>query len=87
MYALIYDDFDLSKPEKEVISVHKTREAADRALAKRRRKLGVSTLECHTRIVWTDQKIRVGNILTPGLYDTWAPDEELPEYEKVADGD
>ena len=87
MYALIYDEFDLSKPEKEVISVHKFRETAEKALAKRRRKLGLTTLECHTRIVWTDKKIRTGGILKPGMYDTWAPDEELPEHEKVPDGD
>lgn len=87
MYALIYDEFDLSKPEKEVISVHKSRETADKALAKRRRKLGLTMLECHTRIVWTDQFVRTGNILMPGSYDTWAPDEELPEHEKVPDGD
>ena len=87
MFALIYDDFDLSKPKKEVISVHKTRVTAEKALAKRRRKLGLTMLECHTRIIWTDKKIRAGSILTPGMYDTWAPDEELPENEKVPDGD
>jgi hypothetical protein len=87
MYALIYDDFDVSKPNKEVISVHKSRETAERALAKRRRKLGLSTLECHTRIVWTDEKIRIGNYLMPGSYDTWAPNEKIPESEKVPDGD
>ena len=87
MFALIDDDFDLSKPKKEIISVHKTRVTAEKALAKRRRKLGLSSLECHTRIVWTGQRVRIGDTLLPGDYDTWAPDEEIPEHEKVPDGD
>jgi hypothetical protein len=40
MYALIYDEFDSAKREKKVISVHKTRETAEKALEKRQRKLG-----------------------------------------------
>jgi hypothetical protein len=39
MYALIYDEFDPAKREKKVISVHKTRAAAEKALKKRQRKL------------------------------------------------
>ena len=31
MYALIYDEFDPAKREKKVISVHKTRETAEKA--------------------------------------------------------
>jgi hypothetical protein len=32
MYALIYDDSDPAKREKRVVSVHKTRETAEKAL-------------------------------------------------------
>jgi hypothetical protein len=35
MYALIYDEFDLAKREKSVISVNKSRETAEKALKKR----------------------------------------------------
>jgi len=31
MYALIYDEFDPDKREKRVISMHKTREGAEKA--------------------------------------------------------
>jgi hypothetical protein len=51
MYALIYDEFDPAKREKKVISVHETREAAEKALKKRQRELGKRVWECHTRIV------------------------------------
>lgn len=87
MYALIYDDFDLKKHEKEVISVHKTRNTAEKALAKRQRKLGKRVWDCYTRIVWVDGRVRTGDYLTPGMFDTWAPGEEIPEGDKVPDGD
>ena len=32
MYALIFDEFDPAQREKKVISVHKTRETAEKAL-------------------------------------------------------
>ena len=51
MYALIYDEYDLAKPRKRVISVHRKRETAEQALAKRQRKLGKRVWECDTRIV------------------------------------
>ena len=34
MYALIYDEFNPAKREKKVISLHKARETADKALKK-----------------------------------------------------
>jgi hypothetical protein len=34
MYALIYDEYDLANREKRVISVHKTRGTAEKALKK-----------------------------------------------------
>jgi len=40
VYALIYDTHDPAKREKKVISLHKSRAPAERALEKRMRKLG-----------------------------------------------
>lgn len=87
MYALIYDELDLSKREKEVISVHPDRKSAESALMQRRHELGKKILECHTRIVWLQKKAIPGETVTPDLFDTWAPDEKIPESEKVPDGD
>jgi hypothetical protein len=49
VYALIYDTHDPAKREKKVISLHKTRATAERALAKRMRKLGKRVWDCDTR--------------------------------------
>lgn len=87
MYALIYDELDPSKRKKKVISVHKTRETAEKALEKRIRKLGKRVWECHTRIVWVHQRPRAGDYLTPEAFDTWAPGEEIPRSDRVPDGD
>ena len=87
MYALIYDEFDVKKREKKIISVHKTRKTAEKALTKRKRKLGKKVWECHTRIVWTDGRVRSGDDITPDLFDTWAPGEVIPEGDRVSDGD
>lgn len=87
MYALIYDEFDPAKHEKEVISVHKTRKTAEKALEKRMRKLRKRVWECDTRIVWLYDRVRTGDHHTPNSFDTWAPHEEIPERDKCADGD
>ncbi len=87
MYALIYDEFDLSKREKKVISLHPDRPTAERALNWRQEKLGKKVFECHTRIVWLHNKVNPGETVTPNIFDTWAPNEEIPESEKVPDGD
>jgi hypothetical protein len=87
MYALIYDEFDLSKREKKVISVHKSRETAEKALEKRQRDLGKKVWECNTRIVWVHTQVNSGDIITPDLFDTWAPGEEIPPGDRVPDGD
>ena len=42
MYALIYDEHDLVKPKKKVISVHKSRDTAETALEKRKKKVVVA---------------------------------------------
>ena len=87
MYALIYDEFDSAKREKKVISVHKTRETAEKTLKKRQRKLGKRVWECHTRIVWVHNQVNKGDNITPNNFDTWAPGEKIPEGDRVPDGD
>jgi hypothetical protein len=87
MYALIYDEFDPAKLEKRIISVHKTRETAEKALNKRQRKLAKKVWECHTRIVWIYDRVHQGDSITPNSFDTWAPGEKIPEGDRVPDGD
>ena len=87
MYALIYDEYDPAKRDKKVISVHKTRETAEKALEKRQHKLGKRIWECHTRIVWVHNPVHQGDHITPDMFDTWASDETIPWSERVPDGD
>ena len=87
MYALIYDEFDPVKREKEVISVHKTRETAEKALQKRQHTLGKRVWECYTRIVWVHDRVTKGDHITPNNFDTWAPGEKIPQGDRVPDGD
>ena len=87
MYALIYDEFDPSKREKEVISVHRARVTAEKALEKRQHKLGKRVWECNTRIVWVYYPVHTGDIITPDTFDTWAPGEKIPGEELYPDTD
>jgi len=87
MYALIYDDFNLTKTKKEVISLHKSRANPEKALMKRQRKLGKRVWECHTRIVWMKKRVKAGDYVTGDVFETWAPGEVIPEGDKVPDGD
>jgi len=87
LFALIYDELDLSKRDKAVISLHPDRKSATTTLNIRRDELGKKILECYTRIVWLRTAVNPGETVTPNLFDTWAPDEEIPENEKVPDGD
>ena len=87
MYALIYDEFNPAQREKKVISAHKTRETAEKALVKRQRKLGKRVWECYTRIVWVDDPVHEGDYITPDHFNTWAPGENIPEGDRVPDGD
>jgi sialic acid synthase SpsE len=87
MYALIYDEHDLLKPHKKVVSVHRTRQTAEKALEKRKRILGRTVEECHTRIVWVDRKIARGDVLKEPDFVTWRPGEEIPEGELYSDSD
>ena len=83
MFALIYDEFNPEEREKKVLSIHPDRKSAEKALVIRREELRKKILECHTRIVWLRTRANPGEIVTPNLFDTWAPDEEIPESEKV----
>ena len=87
MYALIYDDFDPDQREKRVISIHKTRATAEKALTKRRHRLHRKIWECHTRIVWVHDPVHAGDTITPTHFDTWGPGEKIPAGDRVPDGD
>ena len=87
MYALIYDEFDPAKREKRVVSVHKTRATAEKALIKRQHKLGKRVWDCNTRIVWVYDQVHNEDIITPSSFDTWAPAEKIPEGDRVPDVD
>ena len=69
--------FALTEREKPIVSVHKTRKTAEKAQAKRRKKLGLGFLEDHTRIVWVEDWVHTGDTITPDRFDTLSPDEEI----------
>ena len=87
MFALIYDEYDLQRPKKKVISVHRYRETAEKALEKRQRDLGRSVEECNTRIVWVKGRVSKGSYLTAPNFETWRPGEKIPVGEKYSDTD
>ena len=73
MFALIYDEHRLERPQKKVLSVHASRGNAELALEKRKKELGRKVWECHTRIVWVEKKVATGDTVGPGEYATWRP--------------
>jgi hypothetical protein len=87
MYALIYDEYQLDRPQKKVISTHASRTAAEIALEKRQEELGRKVWECNTRIVWVERETAAGDTVGPGEYESWRPGEEIPEGEDHADSD
>ena len=87
MYALIYDEFDPEKRDKRVISIHKRRETAEKALKNRQYKLGRRVWECHTRIVRACDPVYKKDSITPDSFDTGAPGEEIPAGDRVPGGD
>jgi hypothetical protein len=87
MFALINDTYDLESSRKKVISVHKSRATAEKALERRKKQLGKTTLECETRIVWIDQKIASGDMVTDRDFSTWKPEEAIPWGETHSDTD
>ena len=78
MFALIYDTHDLDKPFKMVLSVHKSRETAERALQKRMVRLGKKVTDCDTRVVWLKEKVKPGFGVTEKAFSTWRPGETIP---------
>ena len=87
MFALIYDTHELEKPYKMVLSVHKSRKNAERALEKRMVQLGKKVTDCDTRIVWLKEKVKPGFGVTEKAFSTWRPGEEIPYGEKHSDSD
>ena len=88
MFALIYDTHELDKPFKRVLSMHKSRETAERALKKRMARLGKKKVwECDTRIVWLKEKIKPGYGVTENAFSTWRPGEKIPYGETHPDGE
>ena len=87
MFALIYDDHDLAKPRKYVLSLHDTREMAEIALENRKKELGKKIQDCYTRIVWTEARINSGEYISPDQYTDWHPEEVVPFGEMYSDED
>jgi hypothetical protein len=84
MFALIYDEHDLAQPRKRIISVHRTRATAEKALATRMKKRGVRVWDCITRIVWVKTKAKRGEFITAADFETWQPGEKIPYGERQA---
>jgi hypothetical protein len=78
MFALIYDTHDLKKPFKQVLSVHETRETAQRALEKRLASLGKQMWACDARIVWLTEDAKPGYGVTEQAFSDWQPGEGPP---------
>jgi hypothetical protein len=87
MFALIFDTHELDKPQKRVISVHKSRENAENALEERKKRLGKTVEECDTRIVWVKRKVKREDVLIDQDFSTWKPGEKIPYGETHADMD
>jgi hypothetical protein len=87
MYALIYDEHQLDRPRKKVISIHRRRDTAESALKQRMKKLGRSVADCNTRIVWVEKSVRAGDTVGPGEYDSYRAGEDVPLGDVFADSD
>ena len=87
MYALIFDTHELDQPFKQVLSLHRSRQTAERALEKRMSRLGKRVWECDTRIVWLKKKARPGEMIRENGFSTWRPGETIPYGEDPSDVD
>jgi len=87
MFALIYDPHDMSKPFKQVLSVHKTREAAQQALEKRMARSGKHLWERDARIVWLTENAKPGYGVTENAFSTRQPGESIPYGQTQAERD
>ena len=70
-----------------MLSVHKNRETAEKALAKRIKKLGKTVEESDTRIVWVKRKVRREDFVIDKDFSTWKPGETIPYGETHSDED
>ena len=87
MFALIYDTHELDRPFKQVLSVHKSRKTAERALEKRMARLGKRVWDCDTRIVWLKENAKPGYGITEDAFSIWQPGETIPYGENHPDCD
>ena len=87
MYTLIYDDPDRGETAKKVISIHGSRKDAEQALLQRRIELERPIWECHTRIVWTDKTVSVGEPIQTADFTDWKNGEKIPAGELHSDED
>ena len=87
MFALIYDEHDQSMPLKQVISIHESRESAEKALENRKKTLGRTIEDCYARIVWIDGEVSVGDFVSPKSFSMWRKGERIPEGELYSDSD
>ena len=87
MFALIYDTHELDKPKKRVLSVHKNRENAEKALAQRLHQLKKTVTECNTRIVWMNRNVKCDDFVIEEDFSTWKPGEKVPYGETHSDTD
>ena len=87
MYVLIYDENVNNGQEKKVLSVHRSRKTAERALDNRMKKLKKRVTDCNARIVWVEDKVRSGDYVRPTQFSTWRPGEEIPWGEMHSDED
>ena len=87
MYALIYDERKKGEDKKAVVSVHKTRENAEKALKKRQKELGRRVWDCNTRIVWVTRNVKAGESIEDKDFTLWRPGEKIPEGEIYSDTD
>ena len=87
MYALVYDEYRPGEKAVKIISLHSTREEAEKALERRQKELGKRVWECNTRIVWTEKEVKPGEMIPLSAVHTWRPGEKVPEGELYSDGD
>lgn len=81
MYVLIYDEHEPNELAKEVLSVHRTRKGAEKALEERQKGLERRVWDCNARIVWVERKTRKGDFIPRNSFSTWRPGEKIPEGE------
>jgi hypothetical protein len=87
MYVLIYDEHEPNELTKEVLSVHETREEAEKALEERQKGLERRVWDCNARIVWCEGEVCKGDSLHRNSFSTWRPGERIPEGELCIDSE